>query len=634
MTIDLWVEASRDYDREDAGVRLSRAKIATASLWPFLSLAKTAGEFEQRLDLAQEIIASRVEAAMVGPVNDSFREDFGIATTGTLKTADEVWDAFDKDSHDRSRQQAHDLWNGLAQGLGFADSEHMQTSRQNGEMERMQARYKGGNGKFHFDDEGDPHYTVQHPQKGWELHHISDSTVAHVMHPATGDTVHDMIHLPPSEDTREQMLQNAHPQYHHKDLVNDLHEWVNDNDRDYSRANPEISRWKFRKFQQGRQAALAPETIPTQPKPKPTVPQPRQMQIYSLATKSWITVEANADDEPDSRGNPRGNPEYFDEALEEGPHTAETGMYPVAPAGPDPISPLQAEYPMQPSAWVPNNAWVERPMQFGTKSAANEHYFDGGTEGVEGDQSGGFPEDISLPEEDARVDFYGGVPPVHAVRHEAEYHYIHEQSPGDWVITQKGTGKVLSHHDSEEKAQEAFRGMEWGMHHGTKASPDFRDGSDGVHVLADLGDNPYSGTDNTSMDSPVAPPPTMTEGGPGAEAQMPDTGSTSASDQAAKNARRTTAAEVRERPSAENPSGVADEFDSNTWEGFNNQRPRQNAEQRGINTPQRPKEPIHQNTSSGMTEGGGDEDDEGNEREAALHVAAWAVSQALEGIAA
>jgi hypothetical protein len=36
--------------------------------------------------------------------------------------------------------------------------------------------------------------------------------------------------------------------------------------------------------------------------------------------------------------------------------------------------------------------------------------------------------------------------------------YIEKQ--GDkWVITQKGTGKVLSHHDSEEKANEAFSAM-------------------------------------------------------------------------------------------------------------------------------------------------------------------------------
>lgn len=488
---DLWVEASRDYDREDADLRLSRAKVAVSSLWPFLSLAKTAGEFEQRLDLAQDTIAMRVEAGMLDVVNDSLREDFGIATTGSMTA------------------------------------------------------------------------------------------------PAAPQPVAKIA-------VRE---------------VEDL--------------------WEAMSVPEPIQATACQPIIPPQPRPQPA--QPKQMQIYSLATKSWITIEANGDEDPDSRGNPVGNPYYFDGGLEEGPHTDETGMYPVFPAGPDPISPLQSEYPMQPSAWTPNNAWVERPMQFG-KAAANEHYFDGGTEGVEGDSQTGFPEDVSLPEEDDRVDFYGAVPPVHAsLQMESEYHYVKPSESGSgYDVIQKGTGKVLSHHDTKEDAEASFRAMMWSKHSGSKGSPDFRDRSGILHVVADLGDNPYSGTDNTAMDSPVAPPPAMMPGGPGSEAV--NTSNTSPSDQAAKSARRLTAAEVMERPSAENPSGVADEFDANTWEGFNNQRPRQNAGERGINTPQRPKEPIRQNTSSGMS--AGDEEEEGNEREAALHIAAWAAFQALEGIAA
>lgn len=561
---DLWVEASRDYDREDADLRLSRAKVAVSSLWPFLSLAKTAAEFEQRLDLARDTIAMRVEAGMLDVVNDSLREDFGIVTTGSLSVP---------------------------------------TAPQSM-----------------------PKIAVREVEDLWEAMSVPEPIQATASQP--------------------------------------------------------------------------PQPKPTVPEPRPAPPQPpQQYQIYSLATKSWITIEAA--DEPDTRGNPKANPYYFDEATEEGPHTGETGMYPVAPAGPDPISPLQEQYPMQPSAWVPANNWVERPMQFG-KAAANEHYFDGGTEGVEGDSQTGFPEDVSLDEPDDRVDFYGTVPPVHGSHHvavqkgdmveviehhtddngtsvkagtrskvrevlgpddgnlaaishnkrdphdwayvpqhklkivgsiqtEGEYHYIHPDPDGDgYVITQKGTGKILSHHDTREKAEEAFRAMMWSKHSGSKASPDFRDGSGtSVRVLADLGDNPYSGNDNTAMDSPVTPPPAMM-GGPGSQAI--DTTNTSPSDQAAKTSRWRTAAEVMERPSAENPSGVADEFDANTWEGFNNQRPRQLPEQRGINTPQRPKQPIQQNTSSGAPAEG--EEDEDNAREAALHVASWAVFEAMKGIAA
>lgn len=41
-----------------------------------------------------------------------------------------------------------------------------------------------------------------------------------------------------------------------------------------------------------------------------------------------------------------------------------------------------------------------------------------------------------------------------------------EKRDGSWVILQKGTGKVLSHHDSQEKAEAAFRAMEWSKHSG------------------------------------------------------------------------------------------------------------------------------------------------------------------------
>ena len=38
------------------------------------------------------------------------------------------------------------------------------------------------------------------------------------------------------------------------------------------------------------------------------------------------------------------------------------------------------------------------------------------------------------------------------------YQYIKEQN-GKWVILQKGTGKVLSHHDTREKAIASFKAM-------------------------------------------------------------------------------------------------------------------------------------------------------------------------------
>jgi len=47
-----------------------------------------------------------------------------------------------------------------------------------------------------------------------------------------------------------------------------------------------------------------------------------------------------------------------------------------------------------------------------------------------------------------------------AKKKKKEDHYKYIKKQGDsWVITQKGTGKVLSHHDSKEKAIESFKAM-------------------------------------------------------------------------------------------------------------------------------------------------------------------------------
>lgn len=43
--------------------------------------------------------------------------------------------------------------------------------------------------------------------------------------------------------------------------------------------------------------------------------------------------------------------------------------------------------------------------------------------------------------------------------------YIHKRG-SSWVVTQKGTGKVLSRHTSKAKAEASFRAMEMSKHGG------------------------------------------------------------------------------------------------------------------------------------------------------------------------
>ena len=50
------------------------------------------------------------------------------------------------------------------------------------------------------------------------------------------------------------------------------------------------------------------------------------------------------------------------------------------------------------------------------------------------------------------------------------YQYIKHRD-GKWVILQKGTGKVLSHHDTREKAIAAFKAMMVSKHGNVALDP-------------------------------------------------------------------------------------------------------------------------------------------------------------------
>lgn len=82
-----------------------------------------------------------------------------------------------------------------------------------------------------------------------------------------------------------------------------------------------------------------------------------------------------------------------------------------------------------------------------------------------GSTNGGPCEVCSCEHYDAGGEEGEGGEEKEAALHQANK-YIKQQGDS-WVIIQKGTGKVLSHHDSEEKANEAFRAMEMHKHEGS-----------------------------------------------------------------------------------------------------------------------------------------------------------------------
>jgi hypothetical protein len=278
----------------------------------------------------------------------------------------------------------------------------------------------------------------------------------------------------------------------------------------------------------------------------------------------------------------------------------------------------------------------------------NPGYFAGGTEGIGGDPQNGYPEDLAVEDPDDRMnELYGGVPPQQssgsgqggaqpysnpstarqgtmrdfrdATRHTApgggEHapYRIEKVDGGYAVFNAKGERK-----NEEPKSEEGARQFQKALYKNVPGATEsakaasFHDPSDfGVRVTAQ-GEMP----DPSGAGGAPEPPQSMTPGGVGSIAQPPlpagpsSTSGGNAADpggadeankmlqQMVATVARTAADNIRQRPNDMNPSGVADEYDERTWEGGVNTRPRQPAEDRGINTPQTPRDPIPQASST------------------------------------
>jgi hypothetical protein len=382
-------------------------------------------------------------------------------------------------------------------------------------------------------------------------------------------------------------------------------------------------------------------------------------------------AEESEPGEAQATGSP-SNPYYFSGGPEAGPNTASDGQFAQFPAGPDPVDPMNGMFPMQPGTWTvpPNAAWVDRPMQLGahqgsagyvdegvqTGPGPNPDYFAGGSAGVAGDQQNGFPADVSLPEPDERVDMYGTVQPQQSMGAAPVSYSNSPKQASRWVVAERdnfGSCMADGCKGPVYRDGDTWKHLNGDPGHGVRLHQDHPwlvaeqgkrtlAGRTASRRVADVSSSGDVGGNQATADPSGAPaaPPSMDAGGPGAEAGSPltipnDSASTNpfasggggggsmpggtgqaaggmAPMQNSYQASRWVVADVRERPTNENPGGVADEYDANTWDAAAKQRPLQNAEDRRANGPQRPARPIPIQTSDGSGQGR-EEDDEDDE---------------------
>jgi hypothetical protein len=169
------------------------------------------------------------------------------------------------------------------------------------------------------------------------------------------------------------------------------------------------------------------DTIPGAPANTAYQPDPNKAWRYHPGYESLVAPVNNGD----SQG-----PDGFPVNLAEGEGRSNTKMI---------------EYQLTPGVWTEHDGMPERPMPFSQ-------------------QRGYMPVNASL-----QFDAQG------FVIEKTANQYIKQQG-GKWVILQKGTGKVLSHHDSQEEAEASFRAMEMHKHQGA-----LRFDAQGFVVQADNG---------------------------------------------------------------------------------------------------------------------------------------------------
>lgn len=181
-----------------------------------------------------------------GPMNKSHLSR--LRTLAELSD-DDIFKGLDMPTADQGRKDiVHEKAKGLADSLmapfyePHGGQEGYHTHLDNQSMIHLQDRYRGGTGKFAFDEaepgeRAEPYYEIKHttPQgrhTGWSIRHYADGPMAEIHHDATPGEAHDAIDIgrPIGSDHNPFGRHQPPDNYGHNELAADLHHWVNDDE--------------------------------------------------------------------------------------------------------------------------------------------------------------------------------------------------------------------------------------------------------------------------------------------------------------------------------------------------------------------------------------------------------------------
>lgn len=145
---------------------------------------------------------------------------------------------------DIRHEKAKDLADSLIAPLyePYGGHENYLLHMDNESMQHLQNRYRGGTGRFAFDEESEaegeraePYYEIKHTtpegrHTGWKIRHYADGPMAEIRHDATPGEAHDVIDIGREIDhsTHDPFGRHQPPDdFGHNELAAELHDWVN-----------------------------------------------------------------------------------------------------------------------------------------------------------------------------------------------------------------------------------------------------------------------------------------------------------------------------------------------------------------------------------------------------------------------
>jgi hypothetical protein len=572
---DLWLEASREIEADDAVTDLNLAKMATANIWPFLALAQSEEEFGHRLAIAMDRIERAVpEPSLRDKVISSFAEDYGFYHQGAAE--------------DRADDGGED------------DGEHDDEDSPPWEKDASLQVFHAATGKWINVEAaaeptpGNPQFPTFVPEQG----PITGQTGDYPKHPTGADPVDPINQMFPMQPTPWKEIPEL---------------WV---DRPMNFA-PYQNPGNYGK-------TSAANTMPGHPD------HPGHYESEGVETGLGPNPFYFAGGEEGVAGNQQaGFP--ADVTAPEDREDSRVDFYGAVPPLPSSGStgdghPYSNQGNLNTSK---ESAKDNHGACFDCKQPVYRH-------GNDWHHLGQPPQNghsVRLPSDHPWV-----TARTSSVRHTApgggEHapYEIRSVDGGYAVFNAKGERK-----NDEPKSKDEARQFQKALYKNVPGASESAEKAASLnHFFAEVSSSDTGPNQGDAGGATPPPPPSMT-GGPGSQAMPPMNQARTIPNESvtqnpfpnepaggqggggAGNAFmggnpfmghniHTANPMTRDRPDMFNPTGVGDEFTERTWEGQTTQSPRQRMEDRNVNTPQRPQEPIHQNTSDG-----GPRDDEEDE---------------------